>query len=373
MQRLMLTTAVSTFLPIAAGQDVAFTGLGDLQGGNVSSVATAVSAGGNVVTGYSQTDVGTEAFVWNPTDGLTPLGFLPGGGAVSNPLSQGIALSADGSSVVGTSTLEGGGLAAFRWSQGTGFLNIGDLPGSGTIGVALGVSADGGVVVGSGLGQAGLRPFRWDEEGGMTELATLRDGSGDAFAITPDGNRIVGVSSFEATVWDSDGVPVGLGDLPRGDFSSEARAVSADGSTIVGFGTSRRGPTAFYWTEASGMVGLGDLAGGAHDSVATAVSADGSVIAGRAYDSSGDVAFVWNESSGMRSLKDMLIDDFGLADQLSGWQLTAVRGVTPDGLTFVGEGTGPDGNDQGWIVTIPEPASLCLAVLGASCVIRRPG
>ncbi len=68
--------------------------------------------------------------------------------------------------------------------------------------------------------------------------------------------------------------------MPGGTFSSSASAISADGSTVVGSGTSASGSEAFMWTKSGGMVGLGDLPGGEFKSGATDVSADGSVIVG---------------------------------------------------------------------------------------------
>jgi probable HAF family extracellular repeat protein len=55
---------------------------------------------------------------------------------------------------------------------------------------------------------------------------------------------------------------VTLGDLAGGDCYSKARAVSADGTVVVGMGTSDSGSEAFLWTAGGGMVGLGDLPGG---------------------------------------------------------------------------------------------------------------
>lgn len=69
----------------------------------------------------------------------------------------------------------------------------------------------------------------------------------------------------------------GLGDLAGGGFSSQAFAISADGSVVVGEGTSALGTEAFRWTIRDGMVGLGTLAG---DSQALGVSADGSIVVG---------------------------------------------------------------------------------------------
>jgi len=44
-----------------------------------------------------------------------------------------------------------------------------------------------------------------------------------------------------------------LGDLPGGEFYSEAHAVSADGSVVVGYSGSALGSEAFRWTREDGM------------------------------------------------------------------------------------------------------------------------
>ena len=46
---------------------------------------------------------------------------------------------------------------------------------------------------------------------------------------------------------------VPLGDLPGGIFESNPAGISADGSTVVGLGTSASGSAAFIWDEANGM------------------------------------------------------------------------------------------------------------------------
>ncbi len=96
----------------------------------------------------------------------------------------------------------------------------------------------------------------------------------------------------------------GLGDLPGGEVSSVARAVSADGSTVVGRGTSASGEEAFRWTLSGGMVGLGDLPGGGFLSNARSVSADGSAVVGSGTSASGLEAFRWTLSGGMVGLGD---------------------------------------------------------------------
>src|SRR5207248_7873078 len=83
-------------------QATGFTDLGELAGGSTYSVATAMSADGNTITGRSAStasgsrDVG---FIWTPVAGIKPLGDLAGANYTSAPTS----ISADGSTIVGYS------------------------------------------------------------------------------------------------------------------------------------------------------------------------------------------------------------------------------------------------------------------------------
>ena len=86
----------------------------------------------------------------------------------------------------------------------------------------------------------------------------------------------------------------GLGDLAGGSFSSAANGVSSDGSVVVGRGESASGE-AFRWTQAGGMVNLKDflitngVSGltGWRLNQATAISADGMTIVGYGTNPSG--------------------------------------------------------------------------------------
>ncbi len=87
-----------------------------------------------------------------------------------------------------------------------------------------------------------------------------------------------------------------------GGNDSEARAVSSDGSVVVGVAEDSNGnPRAFKWTMATGIIDLGTLGG--DWSEATDVSADGSVIVGWSYDANNIYrAFKWTASTGMQDL-----------------------------------------------------------------------
>lgn len=118
-----------------------------------------------------------------------------------------------------------------------------------------------------------------------------------------------------------------LGDLPGGGFESHATAISADGSTVVGYGTVAGGGTeAFRWTRGGGMESLGVLPGGDHLSYASAVSADGTVIAGYSGSGSGYQAFRWTQATGLTGLGGLDAND----------GFTRASGISADGSIIVG-------------------------------------
>ena len=120
------------------------------------------------------------------------------------------------------------------------------------------------------------------------------------------------------------------------------------------------------------MVGLGDLPGGDFYSQADAVSADGSVVVGQGHSASGYEAFRWTSGGGMVNLRDFLVNH-GVSN-LTGWTLGGATGVSADGRMIVGYGSNPDGKGEAWIATVPEPSTLVLAALGTGgllVVLRR--
>jgi uncharacterized membrane protein len=133
-----------------------------------------------------------------------------------------------------------------------------------------------------------------------------------------------------------------LGDLPGGEFRSEAVAVSADGSTVVGWS---RGPEpglpapvsfrAFRWTSSEGMIELVDSASTLTFVIARDASADGSVAVGECYDDSTGASNLpcrWTAVSGLTELVD------------TSGTLIGVRtfGVSGDGSVIVGTAQSPN-------------------------------
>ncbi|HLA64031.1 MAG TPA: T9SS type A sorting domain-containing protein, partial [Rhodothermales bacterium] len=217
--------------------------------------------------------------------------------------------------------------------------------------------ADGAVVVGMGQSAAGTEAYRWTQATGMVGLGDFSGGSfnSEAADVSADGAVVVGrgqsASGSEAFRWTAASGLVGLGDLPGGTFSSAAAGVSADGAVVVGSGSSGgAGTEAFRWTAATGMVGLGFLPG--HDrSEALGVSADGAVVVGVSSTAAERRAFVWTAATGMRDLKTALQADFGL--DLTGWTLNAAYAVSDDGTIIVGSGTNTQGAELAYRAGAP--------------------
>jgi uncharacterized membrane protein len=221
------------------------------------------------------------------------------------------------------------------------------------------VSSDGSVIVGQD--RIGLGAYRW--ESGVA--SSLGPGATWARAVSGDGSVIVGLGYFgnsvevEAFRWTQAEGVVPLGDLPGGRFRSVAREVSDDGSVVVGVGESESGSEAFRWDAIEGMVGLG-LLPGRTVSVAHGIHAcgDGTVIVGSSTRSSENPSpaltrpFVWYRESGMLDLQHVLETLHRL--DLSGWTLGSATGVSGDGSTIVGAGQNPDGNREAFIATLPD-------------------
>ena len=262
-----------------------FIGLGDLPGGEVSSVANGVSADGRWVVGHSDSELSDfgEAFRWSAATGMIPLGFLSG-----DDDSSAHGISADGSVVTGDSARPRAASATFRWTSASGMQPL--TPG----GAATAFPVACRTTEYSSLAIL-LPPTR--------RAATLKRSVGppradsNSLETCPARFSIHGVSAFrpmavlssalafresimKPTVGNAATGMVGLGELPGGEVRSIANAVSADGNVVVGQSWSAGGSEAFRWTAATGMVALGELAGGIDGSIATATNADGSILVG---------------------------------------------------------------------------------------------
>jgi probable HAF family extracellular repeat protein len=373
---LLLLSLLSLAWPDRAGAIAQFYGLGDFPGFPNNSYAYAVSADGSTAAGTgAHSGLEYEAFVWDPVNGMQGLGVADG-----YTSSAAFGLSGDGSVAVGNFTTSGGTHMAALWTPTGEMLELGVLPGRTDSSAFGGVSADGSVVAGYSYkvdsGQlSGFEGFVWDATNGMRGLGQLPGGtSSSVWAISADGSTIVGEGSsssgHEAWIWDATNGIRGLGDLAGDGFASAAHDVSADGSIVVGYGSSVYNQSeAFIWDAADGMRGLGGLPGGNGWSHATVVSADGSIVLGSARTASGPfVPFIWDAENGMQRLDDFFVSQ-GI--DLGDWSLDGIEDVSADGQTFVGWGINPDGDVEAWYAVIPEPATGAMLCLGLVALVAR--
>jgi probable HAF family extracellular repeat protein len=358
-----------------------FQGIGDLPGSGYFSIARAVSADGAIVVGQSQAAAGTEAFRWTIATGMLSIGDLPGG----LHYSYATGISDDGTTIVGHSSGSSAAGGAFRWTSAGGMVELTRVAGSSGTG-ASGVSADGSTVVGHASYPLYSRALMWPDGGGLVELGYLpaHTDTSRAEDVSADGSTAVGYSFAWGFTWTSGGGMVSIGGIPGGTGGSDARAISADGSTIVGSGGTLdmygfEETYAIRRTSAEGVVPLGSIPGGDYESEANAVSADSSTIVGLVHAPGGPQAFVWDAANGMRLLS-VVLTDLGL--DLTGWKLRDAYGVSADGRVIVGKGINPNGDTEGWVADLgdaqqvpalgPVALAILAGLLGAVGVRRWP-
>lgn len=346
-------------LPVAraAGQPV-IVNLGVPPGGAWSD-SLAISADGSTVVGYANTS-GLKAFVWK---------YLGGGvGAIqllntpTSSNSRATCVNATGSVIAGWHGSQGS-LWTDNGSGGWAFESLSGLPTNG-VSAAYGVNGDGTVVVGRDLDRVGGILLRRNGSGWIrTDLGFLPDKDVTfPLGLSVDGNIAIGYcysfvspSAPRAFRWVSDGVGGGtmqdLGQtLDLGD--SYAYATSASGQVVVGTGFDAEfGYRPFVWRDGPGGGSSIELGvGGSAD----AVSADGHVVGGQA----NGWAFLWTQAGGLVNVATYLNAE---GVDLTGWQLESVDGISSDGTSITGNGRFDD-TIRAWYVTgLPVGGPRCVS------------
>jgi uncharacterized membrane protein len=214
------------------------------------------------------------------------------------------------------------------------FYRLGVLPGS-SYSSPYGLSRDGSVVV----GDSSVRAFRWSLVGGIQDLGDLpghfNEGS-IAYGCSADGLAVVGSYGDTAFLWTAARGLHDVGpDVPL--LRPRCWAVSGDGTFLVVAGVTGSRYAVMRWSPPTGAVELWppppgfNSVGGPYS-----ISADGRVIGGVIGRSDGESfePFVWTSERGLRPLGDLrppLCVEYG-----------AVRAVSADGRTLVGQATGPN-------------------------------
>jgi hypothetical protein len=250
--------------------------------------------------------------------------------------------------------------------------------------VILGLDLDGSDIV----GRVAIRATWWHD--GIT--TTLADSQSTANAISADGSTIVGSGDdpgqvgHQAKVWRGGNVTP-LGGLPGGTIGenttiySAATDVSADGSVIVGWGTtggtSPHSTPVFHVLRWQGDVleSLG-LPGGVNAPFTSSgiswnpwrvtITGDGSRIL--AVTAGDQHAMLWEAATGWRDANSLAADimrtltstlPFPLDPIVNGLRVTE---MSKDGQSFMGLLS--TRADLTFLLTIPEPASAALLALG---------
>jgi uncharacterized membrane protein len=251
---------------------------------NPFAVATAANADGSVIAGYGQTSNTTgEGFRWTASTGLVGIGALAGSnGAVVR------GISADGSTIVGDSASR-----PFRWAASTGMVSLGEMSPQ-AYDQANAVSGDGSIVVGRGMVVPTHHAFRWTAATGLVRMDPADQvPPSEATAITPDGNTIVGwnygLAGSHAFRWTEAGGFVSLDPAETPIRTTIPKALSADASTIVGIRQFADGQDMepFVWDEVHGFRRMADILiaqgvdlSGWELREVKGISADGSTVVG---------------------------------------------------------------------------------------------
>lgn len=224
--------------------------------GGVNSHACGMSDDGSVIVGYAHDQTGQpRAFRWTAATGIQFLGTARTGAP-----SFGWGISPDGSVVVGqTNTKQGP--RGFFYSSGSGYVILGTLPND-TASQAVAASLQGQLIVGTSSRQvfSGVQGFTSQI---LRRTTTSFSGTGDLFGgqfqsaardVSADGGVIVGSGKIDgglsrAVYWTANNGLLDFQNLLHREFGvdlsgwnlTEATGVSADGLTVVGNGVNPQG------------------------------------------------------------------------------------------------------------------------------------
>ncbi len=297
------------------------TDLGLLPGG-VSSTATAIDGAGEVAGYTTFSDGTTEAFYWTPVGGMVGLGG-------TNSKAYGVSSGA----VVGIDNGD-----AFKWTSGTGIVHL-DGTNRGQVN---GINAS-GAAVGNRITGSQDRVILWSPTNVISNPFPVTNRTGTAIN---DNGEFVGVLTGGSGYYSDGTAATTISIIP--DALSNNRL--AAGATVINGGTS-----AYENINTLTTTPIGTLSG---DSTSKALGIDpaGTTIVGV---SNGHGGFVYDiATANLQSLT-------GLLDSSdTGWSITSAAAINNAG-TIAATALAPDGTQHAVLLTVPEPGTVALAILGA--------
>jgi len=322
-----------------------------------TGIATDISADGSVVVGYGDGSQNFEAFRWTRETGQELLGqnaYLVFGTGAGTP-----AVSADGTQVSATIlSLDGTAITQGRWTLGLGWQEtMPPIPSDGGImdnalGSCWGISGDGSTVVGlywrPGQGDGSAHASAWTEDGGL--VGQESSDNSRANNANHDGSVVVGwhdgveFGAWQPAVWEN-GVLTRLNETAAG---GQAEAVTPDGNIIVGRewndATQTNEPvmwrrTESGWTESLYLGTLPGVIPSAGFMKAEGIDASGDLVVGYctyAGDPFYTTGFLWTPEFGVVDVVDYLADN-GVAAPAN-FDIRSLQSVSDDGLVMLGTG-----------------------------------
>ena len=329
-----------------------------------------LSDDGQVVFGQSN----DLLFRWTDATGMQLL---------SSSYAQPTDASADGSVAVGLG--EGG----WRWTEEDGLRPLVVTKKNKTVPTGpTGISADGSIVVGGMPSGRNSTAFRWTQESGLVTLPMFpgHDTAG-AHDVSADGRIVVGLgwrnrpsgSPRIPLYWIGNSVPSAIPSPTGFEWNvAQADSVSPDGTVVTGWNAITDDNTiGFRWTIGTAepeIIGWTLAGTSAQLTVPRDVSAAGEIIVGFEQFGTGRSPHLgYGPRCG--DLQDVLANEYGLANALTGWVLNVASKVSPDGQNIAGYGTNPLGITEAFLVrlgaspsAVPEPQAVVLLLVGVTCL-----
>jgi probable HAF family extracellular repeat protein len=318
------------------------------------ALPTGLSASGAVVSGGFN---GNGGFYWMPTTGVIFAGGVQASG-----------VSRDGHTIVGSARDSRLILQAAIWTRGTEWRLLGSFAGSAgpcdlSLSQATGVTGDGQTVVGFAYsGCSSAHAFRWTESGMVDLGSSVQGRPSRALGISADGTVVVGDQSTaegftQGARWAGGRQELMTG--PEGPAGS-GMAANRDGSIVVGRvcvpSSGRVGDqSAWIWKTQGGLTCLPAprrlVSPGPPINVeAAATSDDGQVIGGSQGIGVDSNAILW--IGGQPTYLKEFLQANGLPDAFRTWINTGtISGISPDGRVLVGWGAAA-GGFRGYMVIL---------------------
>jgi uncharacterized membrane protein len=315
----------------------------------VDTLIHAVTPDGSCVVGFTTAPPGSQqqAFIWRRGMGTTGLGSFQ----TTNMYSTAYAVSDDGLVVAGVGVDRSVSVSrAFRWTAAEGMVQLPLIPGLGqnASSYGYGMTPDGQMIV----GECGVLPFgprtefRWTAATGSLGTAQY-----EGYGISADRAYMSGTGgNQQAWRWHVGDPAVQFMPMPSGSTTSDGGPISRDGTTMLGdveFGVG----SPFYgfrWRPGTTPLVFNQTLPGypTSSTQANALSADGSVVVGILLNNAGlrSRAFIWDGQHGVRDLNAVLTQDYGL--NLGNWILNRADAISADGRWIAGNAYHADLSDE---------------------------